>query len=336
MRAVIAVALLVSGCTRVHVEVEAVNEAPNPYRTVRDWARMPAGFRWAAVTAVEPAPDGSIYVVHRCFENSCAGRTEDPILKFDKHGRLLASWGSGMFVFPHGGTVDAQGNLWITDANGANGIGHQAIKFSPTGQVLMRLGQAGVAGSGPDTFNRPTDVAIAPNGDIYVADGHRPDGNNRIVVFAPDGTYLREFGKKGSALGELNEPHTIAFDGQGCLYVGDRVNNRVQIFDAASGTPLAAWKQFGRPSGIAISGDTIYVTDSESGPDHGFGELPRWKKGIRIGSIRDGRVKYFIEDLESDSPEHSGAEGIGVDADGNVWGAVVRRRMLELHIPQHP
>jgi DNA-binding beta-propeller fold protein YncE len=336
MRMVIAVALLLGACARPQREVEAVNQAPNPYRTVRDWARMPPGFRWAAVTAVEPAPDGSIYVVHRCFENSCAGRTEDPILKFDRHGRLLKSWGSGMFVFPHGGTVDAQGNLWITDANGANGIGHQAIKFNPEGQVLMRLGKAGVAGAGPDTFNRPTDVAIAPNGDIYVADGHRPDGNNRIVVFSPNGTYLREFGRKGSAPGELNEPHTIAFDAEGRLYVGDRVNNRVQIFDAATGAPLAEWKQFGRPSGIAIVGDTIYVTDSESGPDHGFGELPQWKKGIRIGSIRDGRVKYFIEDLESDSPEHSGAEGIGVDAAGNVWGAVVRRQMLEVHIPQHP
>src|SRR5688500_3771194 len=174
------------------------NDLPQPYRTTRDWGELPAGVTWAAVTAVEPAPDGSIYVVHRCFANSCAGRREAPILKYDATGKLLTSWGSGMFIFPHGGTVDGDGNLWVTDARGESGIGHQAIKFDPNGNVLMALGQKGVSGSTPHLFDQPTDVVVAPNGDIFVTDSHRNGKNNRVVKFTRDGTFIKEWGKKGS------------------------------------------------------------------------------------------------------------------------------------------
>ena len=128
------------------------NDLPQPYRTTRDWGELPPGVKWAAVTAVEPAPDGSIYVIHRCFANSCAGRMEAPILKYDPSGKLLKSWGEGMFIFPHGATVDRDGNLWVTDARGEGGKGHQVFKFNPDGKVLMTLGKAGVSGSGPDPF----------------------------------------------------------------------------------------------------------------------------------------------------------------------------------------
>ena len=306
----------------------AQGDLPQPYRTVRNWAQLPAGMKWAAVTAVEPAPDGSVYVVHRCFANSCAGRSEPPILKFDKSGKLIQSWGAGMFIFPHGACVDPDGNLWVTDAQGRDGKGHQVFKFSPDGRVLMTLGKAGVSGDGPDTFNQPTDVVVAPSGDIFVADGHRETGNNRIVKFSKDGKFIKAWGKKGASPGEFHEPHTIALDSQGRLFVGDRVNNRIQIFDQ-DGRLLDVWTQFARPSGIYITrDDTIYVADSESwGPDQ-----PVWKKGIRIGSAKTGKVTAFIEDLESTTDEHSGAEGVGVDAEGNVYGAVVRRQMLEKHI----
>ena len=308
------------------------NDSPQPYRTTRDWGELPKGVVWAAVTAVEPSPDGSIYVIHRCFENSCAGRSEAPILKYDKKGTLLASWGAGMFIFPHGATVDRDGNLWVTDARGENGKGHLVFKFSPQGKVLMTLGKSGVSGSGSDLFDQPTDVLVAPNGDIFVTDSHRNGKNNRVVRFSKDGKYLKEWGKKGSGRGEISEPHTIAMDSRGRLFVGDRENNRVQIFDQ-DGKYLAEWRQFGRPSGITItSDDTIYVTDSESGPDTGAHELPGIKKGIRIGSATDGSVTAFIEDMESTTPDHSGAEGVGVDARGNVYGAVVRRQMLERHV----
>jgi DNA-binding beta-propeller fold protein YncE len=308
------------------------DDLPKPYKTTRDWGELPAGVKWAAVTAIEPAPDGTIYVIHRCFANSCAGRSEAPILKYDAAGKLRGSWGQGMFIFPHGATVDRDGNLWVTDARGENGIGHQVFKFNPDGKVLLTLGKAGVSGSGPDLFDQPTDVVVAPGGDIFVTDSHRNGKNNRIVKFSRDGRFVKEWGRKGSAAGEISEPHTIAMDSQGRLFVGDRENNRIQIFDQ-DGKVLAEWRQFGRPSGIAITpDDTIYVADSESGPDTGAHELPGIKKGIRIGSAKDGRVTAFIEDMESTTGDHSGAEGVGVDAQGNVYGAVVRRQMLERHV----
>ena len=308
------------------------NDLPQPYRTTRDWGELPAGVKWAAVTAIEPAPDGTIFVVHRCFANSCTGRSEAPILKYNAQGKLLASWGQGMFNFPHGATVDAQGNFWVTDARGDNGKGHQVFKFDPNGKVLMTLGKAGVSGSGPDTFDQPTDVVVAPNGDIFVADSHRNGKNNRIVKFDRTGKHLKEWGKKGSGPGEISEPHTIALDSRGRLFVGDRENNRIQIFDQ-DGKLLDTWRQFGRPSGIYISkDDTLYVADSESGPDTGAHELMGIKKGIRIGSAKDGSVSAFIEDMESTTADHSGAEGLGVEAQGNVYGAVVRRQMLERHV----
>jgi sugar lactone lactonase YvrE len=333
IRAIIIAALL-SAVTQPKASPR--NDLPQPYQTTRDWGELPAGVKWAAVTAVEPAPDGSIYVIHRCFANSCANRSESPILKYNASGKLLAQWGAKMFIFPHGATVDRDGNLWVTDARGEGSIGHQVFKFSADGKVLMTLGKAGVSGSTPDLFDQPTDVVIASNGDIFVTDSHRNGKNNRVVRFTKDGKYVKEWGKKGSGRGEMSEPHSIAIDSRGRLFVGDRENNRIQIFDQ-DGRYLDEWRQFGRPSGIFITkDDTIYVADSESGPDTGARELTGIKKGIRIGSAKDGSVTGFIEDMESTTPDHSGAEGVGVDAQGNVYGAVVRRQMLERHIRKLP
>ncbi len=260
------------------------------------------------------------------------GRPEAPILRYDANGKLLKAWGEGMFVFPHGSTIDRDGNLWVTDAQGANGKGHQVFKFSPDGRVLMTLGTAGVSGSGPNLFDQPCDVVVAPNGDIFIADSHRNGKNNRIVKFTKGGRFVKEWGLKGAGRGEFSEPHTIAIDSRGRLFVGDRENNRIQIFDQ-NGTFIDEWRQFGRPSGIAITrDDTMYVADSESGPDTGAHELMGIKKGIRIGSARTGEVTAFIEDMESTTGDHSGAEGVGVDAAGNVYGGVVRRQMLERHV----
>ena len=313
------------------------NDLPQPYITTRTWGELPPGVKWAAVTAIEPAPDGTIYVVHRCFENSCLNRPEAPILKYNATGKLLASFGQGMLIFPHGGTVDRDGNLWMTDAGSAAGKGHQAIKFSPDGKVLLTLGKAGVSGSGPDLFDQPTDVVEAPNGDLFVTDSHRNGKNNRVMHFTRDGKFIKEWGTKGTGRGELSEPHTIAMDSRGRLFVGDRENNRIVIYDQA-GQVLDEWRQFGRPSGIVITrDDTMYVADSESwGTDTGARELPGIKKGIRIGSARDGRVTAFIEDAESTAADHAGAEGLGVDAAGHVYGGVVRRRMLERHVLRQP
>lgn len=333
-RAILAVLTLTAGSAGAQSSSTGPrNDLPQTYRTSRDWGQLPAGTAsWAAVTAVEPAPDGTIYVIHRCQANSCTGRSEPPILRLDASGKLLKSWGAGMFNFPHGASVDRQGNLWVTDARGADGKGHQVFKFSPDGEVLMTLGKKGVSGSGPEHFDLPTDVVVAPDGTIFVTDSHRNGKNNRVVKFTKDGKYIKEWGRKGSGPGEISEPHTIALDSRGRVFVGDRENNRIQIFDQ-DGRYLAEWRQFGRPSGLYITADdTMYVADSESGPDTGAHELTGIKKGIRIGSARDGSVFAFIEDQESTRGDHSGAEGVGVDSKGNVYGAVVRRQMLERHV----
>jgi beta-lactamase superfamily II metal-dependent hydrolase len=309
-----------------------VNDRPNPYRRDASWAQLPAGLKWGAVIGAEPGPDGNIYVVHRCFENSCAGRMEPPILKFDPSGKVLKSWGAGAFVFPHGLQVDGQGNVWVTDAQGKDGKGHQVFKYDASGALLLTIGTAGVQSAGADgKLSQPTDVVTASNGDIFITEGHViGSGINRVSKWSKDGKFLMSWGKTGAGPGEFNVPHTIALDSRGRLFVGDRANNRIQIFDQ-NGKFLDEWTQFGRPSGITITkDDTIYVADSESwGPDE-----PGWKKGIRVGSAKDGSVKYFIEDIESKTEDHSGAEGVGVDRNGNVYGSVVRRMMLEKHILQ--
>jgi len=231
-----------------------------------------------------------------------------------------------MFVWPHGIRVDRDGFLWITDGRARNGIGQQVFKFTRDGQLLMTLGKKGVSGDGPDTFNSPTDVAVAPNGDIFVADGHV---NSRIVKFSKDGKFIKTWGKKGSAPGDFDVagPHALAMDSRGRLFVGDRGNNRILIFDQ-DGTLLDTWYQFSRPSGIWIDArDTIYVADSESGsvaPAHGA-----WTRGIRVGSARTGVVTALIPDPAVNPPSTSAAEGVAVDARGVIYGAEVGPRALK-------
>ena len=229
--------------------------------------------------------------------------------------------------------VDKDGNIWITDGHAKDGKGFQVFKFSPEGKVLLTLGKAGVAGDGPDTFNEPNDVAIAPNGDIFVSDGHTPNmGNARVVKFTKDGKFIRQWGGHGSGPGQFEVPHALAFDSQGRLFVGDRANNRIQIFDQ-DGKFIAEWKQFGRPSGIYIdANDVVYVTDSESTDRQGYGHNPGYKRGIRIGSAKDGTVTAFIPDPSPGTGATSMSEGVAADAAGNVYGAEVGPKDLKKYI----
>ena len=312
------------------------NSQPNPFRTVENWFKLPAGRMWGSTSAVDVDRDGtSIWVAERCGANTCAGKMDPPILKFDQSGTLVKSFGGGMFVFPHGIAVDKDGNIWVTDGQGRDGKGHQVFKFSPDGEVLMTLGKAGVAGDGPDTFNQPDDVAIAPNGDIFVSDGHTPAmGNARVMKFAKDGKFIKQWGRHGSGPGEFEVPHALAFDSRGRLFVGDRANNRIQIFDQ-DGNFIDQWKQFSRPSGVYIDNhDVIYVTDSESTDKPGYGYNPGWRRGIRVGSAKDGSVAAFRPDPLSPTtdgklPATSAAEGVAADAAGNVYGAEVGPKTLK-------
>jgi sugar lactone lactonase YvrE len=309
------------------------NSQPNPYRTVENWFQLPVGRTMGSTSAVFVAPSGHIWVADRCGANSCANSNLAPVMEFDPSGKLLKSWGGDMFIFPHGILIEKDGTIWLTDGQGANGKGQQVFKLSPEGKVLMTLGKAGVAGDGPDTFNQPNAVAIAPNGDIFVSDGHNAGrGNARVVKFTKDGKFIKQWGGHGSGPGQFEVPHTLAFDSKGRLFVGDRANNRIQIFDQ-EGNFLAEWKQFSRPSGIFIDkNDVIYVTDSESTDKEGYGYNPGWKRGIRIGSAKDGTVTAFIPDPSPGTAVTSDSEGVAAGPDGAVYGAEVGPKDVKKYV----
>lgn len=330
------------------------NDVSNPYRTVENHFKLPEGRMWGAISAVEIDKDGkSIWVAERCGGNSgCpANATVDLVLLFDASGTMVRSFGAGLIMSPRGIFVDRDGNVWIMDyadnaprgargggaAGGGRGRGatagatkgHQVLKFSPDGKLLMSLGTAGGSSDG-GYFYQPNDVLVAPNGDIFVSQGHGP-GSGRILKFDKTGKLLMEFGKSGTGPGEFNVPHALAMDSRGRLFVGDRGNNRIQIFDQ-EGKFLEEWLQFGRPSGIFIDrNDMLYSADSESAATR---NEATWKRGIRIGSARDGRVTAFIPDpwTATPVPSTTAPEGVVADAAGNVYGAEVTEQGVKKYL----
>jgi len=336
--------------TYTQANVEPVNGLPNPYETVRNWGTLPDGRQWGSTAGVAIDPDGkSVWAYDRCGANSCAGSKLDPILKFDSSGRLLKSFGAGTMIFPHGFQVDKDGNIWVTDERAATpdelkkfpdaaGKGNRVIKFSPDGKQLMTIGKGGAPGDPPGALNEPCDVILAPNGDILISEGHSGQGENpppgtvgRISIFSKDGKFIRSFGKLGSGPGEFRTPHAMVFDQRGRLLVADRGNVRIQIFDP-SYKFLEEWKQFSRVSGMFIKDDILYVNDSESSKAN----HPGWKKGVRIGSAKDGKVMFFIPPHMTEQPEGASGEGIAVDAAGDIYGAEVTVRGLTKYIRRLP
>ena len=294
------------------VQAEDPNSAPDPYHVVEHWAQLPQGRVWGQAIGIDIDRDGSsVWVFDRCGAKTCEGSNVAPIQKFAPTGRLVVSFGSGLFKWPHGLAASHDGTVWVTD-----GKNQTVTQLAPDGRVLMTLGKPGVAGNGPDEFNSPSDVLIAPNGDIFVADGHGdfpvPKTNDRIVKFSKDGKFIKAWGHHGSGQGEFDVPHGLAMDSAGRLFVADRANSRIQIFEQ-DGKFLAEWKQFGRPSGVYIRDDIIYVADSQSNEKV---NLP-FRKGVRIGSAKDGKVTAFISspDAGAELPE-----GVAADKDGNVFG----------------
>lgn len=296
------------------------------------FVKLPAGRQWGAVSAIHYAGNDTVWIAERCGGNrgpeSCEDLTDvDPIMLVDTQGNILKSFGAGLFVWPHGIFVDGDDNLWVTDAafSAERGIGNQVHKFSPEGELLMSIGTAGVAGNGRYVFNAPNDVLVAPNGDIFVSDGHSANVHNRVVKYNRAGEYLLEWGSVGAEAGEFRVPHALAMDSQGRLFVADRGNSRLQIFDQ-DGNHLQSWTQFGRPSDLYIdNNDILYSADSESntGPDRN----PGWRRGFYIGSAIDGFVSTFVEDPNTEpTGTTSHAEGVTVDDDGNLYAAEVAER----------
>jgi sugar lactone lactonase YvrE len=289
------------------------NSYPNPYRSIENWAKLPSGRTMGETAAVAIDQDGkSVWVFERCGGATCVGSGLAPILEFDASGGLIKSFGAGLFVDPHGIFIDKDDNVWVTDTGAKDGKGQQVFKFSPDGKFLMSLGKPGVGGEGQDAFNQPSAVLVAPNGDIFVADGHGDTPNARIVKFSADGKFIKEWGKKGVGPGEFGYPHSLAMDSGGKLFVADPRNNRIEIFDQ-DGKFIGEWHQFGRPNGIFIDKEgVLYATDAYSDATRN----PGFKRGIRIGSAKDGKVTGFIE-LTGNG---IGAEGVAADDAGNVYG----------------
>lgn len=356
MVAAVAAVIAMSGTQAfTQTDVKPTNDLSNPYRTIENFFKLPEGRTWGSTSAVEIDKDGaSIWVAERCGQNSCAASNLDIVLKFDASGKLVKSFGAGMMIFPHGIHVDKNGNVWVTDGQDnypqrgrgappdsplppmpAKIIGHQVFKFSPDGKLLMTLGKPGGTrpGSPPatDSFYQPNDVITASNGDIFVAEGHgSATPIHRILKFTKDGKFIKEFGKKGTGPGEFDQPHALAMDSRGRLFVGDRQNNRVQIFDQ-DGKFIAEWKQFSRPSGLFIDKkDNIYSADSES--ESVSRNHDGWKRGIRIGSAKDGSIKVLIPDPVEKTTGTSAAEGVAVDSKGNIYGAEVGPRAVKKYV----
>jgi 6-bladed beta-propeller len=334
----IAAALGISGITFAAQYTEPTNNLPNPYQTIDGWLKMPAGRIWGSTAGIDIAPDGkSVWVIDRCGSNGCVGSTLDPILKFDTNGNLVKMWGSRKFAFPHGLYVDADENVWVTDAVlgdgrgvGAMGLGQTVQKFDANGNLLMTLGTPGVPGNDATHFNAPSDVVVGANGDIFVSDGHGTGTNERIVKFDKTGKFIKAWGHPGSGPGAFSSLHSLAMDSQGRLFVANRDNNRIDIFDQ-DGKLLDSWEQFSRPSGLYIDkNDVLYVCDSESGSASEAHQ--DWKRGMRVGSAKDGSVKYLIPDPDNPKTGTSAAEGCAADKDGIIYGAEVGPKRVRRYV----
>jgi DNA-binding beta-propeller fold protein YncE len=294
----------------------AQTSLPDPFAPPqRQWAKLPDGRPWGTTAGIEIGPRGEIWAIDRCGGTSCDGSVLAAVHQIDpKTGRPLRSIGQGLFAMPHGLHVDKDGNIWVTDAAVAKQggpKGEQVIKLSPDGKVLMRLGTAGVSGGGPAHFHDPGDVITAPNGDIFVADGHGtvaldlPQGTvTRIIKFTPDGKFIKQWGSLGSGQSQFRNPHALAFDSQGRLLVADRVNGRIQVF-GQDGKWLTEYRAFNHPSGLFIGkNDTLYASDYNSDG----------QKGIYIGSARTGELRALV-------PDDQAGEGVALGPDGTLYEA---------------
>ncbi len=348
------VCVLATGGTRATVQAQKPAAVANPITGVglpnptpvvtKNWGQLPAGRKWGTSAGIDIDPkDGHVWAYERCGAGTagggpvnCENNPVDPIFKFDRRtGAVLANFGKDTMVTPHGIHVDAQGNVWLADfaGNKEETKGHQVHKFTPKGEKLLSLGIAGKPGNADGQFNQPNDVVVGPDGSIYVSDGHDGQGMTtnaalaegikrgataRISKFTADGKFVKSWGTLGVRHGEFRTPHAMMFDGKGRLWVADRGNHRLEIFDR-DGNYLESRYAYGRISGFFIKDNLVYAIDSESSPlNH-----PNWRNGVRIGPLDEDRITAFIPPFERDDRVYQGTagEGVAVDADGNVYAA---------------
>jgi DNA-binding beta-propeller fold protein YncE len=269
------------------------------YKVVAGWPELPDNIKLGQVTAVATDASDQVYIFHR---------GKNPIVVFDKKGKFVRSWADGLVKTAHGLRLDRDGNVWITDIGS-----HLVMKFDPRGKLLLTLGKKDESGDTPDRFTKPADVAVAPGGEFYVADGY---GNSRVVKFSKEGKYQKEWGKKGAREGEFNLPHVICLDTKGRVFVGDRENNRIQVFDP-DGKFIAQWKDSGAPFGLFLNDERMLVADGraneinvlnlqgkvlgrwgEKGSAAGQFNLPHWicvdsQGAVYVAEVTGQRVQKF-------------------------------------------
>jgi sugar lactone lactonase YvrE len=280
-----------------------VRAADEKYQLVENWAQLPQGMQWGVMSAVDVDSHGTIYAFKRSEPGEKAGTMSSMIMVIDPHGKFLRSWGEHTFMSAHGLRVLRDGFIWITDKTG-----DQVFKYSPDGELLMTLGKKGVAGDNDstDALNGPSDVVIGKNGDIFVSDGEST--NTRVVKFSKDGKFIKCWGTKGTGPGEMNVPHNIAMDSEGRLYVADRANKRIQVFDQ-DGKYLDQMTQFGAPAAIFITkDDMLYVV--AGAPEN----------RLSIGT-KDGKILDRVEGLNA-------PHWVAVDSSGAVYVAEVAGQAL--------
>jgi streptogramin lyase len=304
----------------------------------------------------------SIWIVERCGTlNNCIGSKVNPIMEFDEHGNVVRQFGAGLIVYPHGMYVDPDNNIWVADVapnfnrpfmlgsnqrlpdapKGTKPAGAVVLKFSHDGKLLMTLGTPGVSGNDNTHFSQPSDVAVAANGDIFVADGHDTQpSNHRIVKFDKTGKFIKAWDScTKNAVNTTDCNHSIVIDKRGRLLVANRGNNKISIFDQ-DGKWLADWTQFGRPSGLFIDKkDILYSADSESDVTDAGGNNA-YIRGVHVGSADTGKVTAFMPDTWQNpspwmpGPSTSGSEGVAAGDNGTIYVAEVLPPALFRLVPK--
>ena len=314
----------------------AAQRTPDPlprqasqYEVVHGWPTLPQGEILGSAAGVDVDSHGRVFVFHR------AGRTwQEPlptsliprptIVVFDgASGQMLRQWGAGIFAMPHGLTIDSHDNVWVTDV-----ALHQVFKFSPSGELLMTIGERAVAGSDERHFNRPTDIAVLPDGSFYVSDGYR---NTRVAYFAADGRFLSQWGRPGNGPGEFNVPHAIKVDAQGRVYVADRENDRVQVF-TAKGQFISEWRspRMGRPYSLAlIDNGLAAVADGGEQP----AQAP-YRSGMALVT-RSGQVVSTFGRFGNYDGQFLMAHDVAADALGNLYVVDIAGQRVQKFSAKH-